>query len=183
MERHARIGHRIVADSRPAATTLACVRHHHERWDGGGYPEGLAGEEIPLAARIVAIVDVWTRSRRRARTSRLPAERVREILRKDRGTNSTRSLVDLFLRILDEVGRGDARAGGLPAPSASHEAPRTLCIACSGPLAAPRGRSAVGRRGWRLSRRRPRRHPDDAALIPAHSSVRNSSAAKPMRRS
>jgi HD-GYP domain-containing protein (c-di-GMP phosphodiesterase class II) len=35
------------------------VYHHHERWDGSGYPDGLAGEKIPLPARIFAIVDVW----------------------------------------------------------------------------------------------------------------------------
>jgi len=38
---------------------LASVRHHHEHWDGTGYPDGLAGDAIPLAARIVALVDVW----------------------------------------------------------------------------------------------------------------------------
>ncbi|MDF2740736.1 MAG: Metal-dependent phosphohydrolase, subdomain, partial [Actinomycetia bacterium] len=35
------------------------IRQHHERYDGGGYPDGLAGEEISLAARIVAVADVW----------------------------------------------------------------------------------------------------------------------------
>lgn len=35
------------------------VRHHHERWDGAGYPDGLAGDDIPVAARIVAVADVW----------------------------------------------------------------------------------------------------------------------------
>ena len=60
MERHPEIGAGIVA---PVVglepTTLHCILHHHECWDGSGYPKGLAGRDIPLAARIVTIVDVW----------------------------------------------------------------------------------------------------------------------------
>jgi putative two-component system response regulator len=41
------------------ADVLAIVRSHHERWDGGGYPDGKRGEEIPLAARIVAVADAF----------------------------------------------------------------------------------------------------------------------------
>ena len=40
--------------------TLDAVRHHHERWDGGGYPFGLAGEEIPLLARLMAVADAFS---------------------------------------------------------------------------------------------------------------------------
>lgn len=57
---HAADGVRMLADvpSLPAET-LDVVRHHHERWDGTGYPDGLAGDAIPLGARIFSIVDVW----------------------------------------------------------------------------------------------------------------------------
>jgi putative nucleotidyltransferase with HDIG domain len=48
---------RAVPDLRPVA---AIVRHHHERWDGSGYPDGLAGAAIPLEARIIATVDAWS---------------------------------------------------------------------------------------------------------------------------
>lgn len=59
MERHPVIGARIVADI-PflSGAAAAVVRSHHERWDGGGYPDGLAGTAIPLAARIFAVADV-----------------------------------------------------------------------------------------------------------------------------
>jgi putative nucleotidyltransferase with HDIG domain len=106
IERHAACGHHIVLavhGLRPE--TLACVRHHHERWDGTGYPDRLAGEEIPLAARIVAVVDVWD-----ALSTDRPYKRAydqvtaREILRKSRGTLFDPALVDLFLEILDEEG-------------------------------------------------------------------------------
>ena len=59
---HAVLGARVLADggsrrcSRPPS---AIARHHHERWDGGGYPDGLAGEAIPIAARIVHVADVF----------------------------------------------------------------------------------------------------------------------------
>jgi putative two-component system response regulator len=61
MRAHTRIGARILSESRSDVLCLGEVvaRSHHERWDGGGYPEGLAGEAIPLAARIVSVVDVY----------------------------------------------------------------------------------------------------------------------------
>lgn len=57
---HAADGVRMLADV-PAlpAETLDVVRHHHERWDGAGYPDELGGDAIPLGARIFTIVDVW----------------------------------------------------------------------------------------------------------------------------
>ncbi len=59
MQQHTLIGERIVAPLRMAARVGPIVRHHHERWDGGGYPDGLAGHDIPLGARIVAVVDAF----------------------------------------------------------------------------------------------------------------------------
>jgi hypothetical protein len=59
MRRHPQIGYDLLEQARFPATVLHVVRAHHERWDGLGYPLGLAGEAIPLAARIVGIVDVW----------------------------------------------------------------------------------------------------------------------------
>jgi putative two-component system response regulator len=57
METHAVIGDRMLAPLEPLAAVRSIVRHHHERWDGAGYPDRLAGDEIPLLARIVAIAD------------------------------------------------------------------------------------------------------------------------------
>ena len=86
-------------------TTLDCVIHHHERWDGTGYPEGLAAEEIPLAARIVAIVDVWDAlSTQRPYKTAFSQEEVRDLLTKGRGTQFDPDLVDLFFEVLHEQG-------------------------------------------------------------------------------
>jgi putative two-component system response regulator len=106
MQRHPEIGAGIVA---PVVglekTTLDCVIHHHERWDGSGYPEGLAQQEIPLAARIVSIVDVWDAlSTQRPYKKAFSQEEVRDLLQKGRGTQFDPELVDLFFEILHEQG-------------------------------------------------------------------------------
>jgi HD-GYP domain-containing protein (c-di-GMP phosphodiesterase class II) len=59
MRAHPVIGARIVAPFDFFAGAALVIRHHHERWDGTGYPDGLAGEAIPLGARIVAVADVY----------------------------------------------------------------------------------------------------------------------------
>jgi HD-GYP domain-containing protein (c-di-GMP phosphodiesterase class II) len=57
MERHPVIGEEIISEISFLEPARALVRHHHERWDGGGYPDGLSGEDIPLAARVFALAD------------------------------------------------------------------------------------------------------------------------------
>lgn len=59
METHSEIGERILAKVEDYSEIATIVRHHHERWDGQGYPDGLAGEEIPLIARIIAAADAY----------------------------------------------------------------------------------------------------------------------------
>ncbi|HET6327961.1 MAG TPA: HD domain-containing phosphohydrolase [Planctomycetaceae bacterium] len=71
---------------------------HHERWDGTGYPAGLAGEQIPLAARIVAIADVYDAlSARRVYKEAFPHSECVEIIRKEAGTQFDPELVRIFL--------------------------------------------------------------------------------------
>jgi putative nucleotidyltransferase with HDIG domain len=73
---------------------------HHERWDGTGYPRGLKGEEIPVAARVFAVVDVWDalRSDRPYRPA-WPAERALHYLRSETGSHFDSRMVDLFLDV------------------------------------------------------------------------------------
>lgn len=76
---------------------------HHEKWDGSGYPRGLKGEEIPMAARIFAVVDVWD-----ALTSDRPyrhaweEEKVKEYIRTNSGKHFDPSVVQAFLELLEE---------------------------------------------------------------------------------
>ena len=59
MERHALAGAELLSDVEFPWDVLPIIRNHHERWDGRGYPDQLAGEAIPLAARILCIADVY----------------------------------------------------------------------------------------------------------------------------
>lgn len=79
--------------------------HHHEKWDGSGYPEGLSGEDIPLAARIFAVVDVWDAlSSDRPYRDAWPRERVRQYLEDGRGTHFDPDVLDAFLELEEEHG-------------------------------------------------------------------------------
>ncbi|MGB9800089.1 MAG: PAS domain S-box protein [Thermanaerothrix sp.] len=82
---------------RPALDIPYC---HHERWDGSGYPRGLKGEQIPLAARIFAVVDVWDAllSQRPYRPP-WPRERVRDYIREQAGKLFDPHVVEIFLRL------------------------------------------------------------------------------------
>ena len=59
MKRHPEAGLELVSDIDFPGDVRAIIRNHHERWDGTGYPDGLAGEEIPFAARILCVADVF----------------------------------------------------------------------------------------------------------------------------
>ncbi len=75
---------------------------HHERWDGSGYPRGLAGDAIPLGARIFAVVDTWDALRYdRPYREAWTAEKVREYLRAESGQRFDPVVVDAFLRVTD----------------------------------------------------------------------------------
>ena len=83
---------------RPALDIPYC---HHERWDGSGYPRGLAGEEIPLAARIFSVADAWD-ALCNARPYRgvWPEERVRAHLKEETGRRFDPAVIETFLRIV-----------------------------------------------------------------------------------
>lgn len=85
---------------RPALDIPYC---HHERWDGSGYPRGLKGEEIPLAARIFAVVDVWDALLYdRPYRAAWELEKVIEYIRSKAGTELDPKVVETFLRMLEE---------------------------------------------------------------------------------
>lgn len=76
---------------------------HHERWDGTGYPNGLAGEDIPLYARMLALVDVYDAlTSNRAYKEAFSHEKAVEIIRDGRGSLFDPDLVDLFINVNDQ---------------------------------------------------------------------------------
>lgn len=93
-----------IAFLRPALDIPYC---HHEKWDGTGYPRGLQGEHIPLAARLFAVVDVWDALRSdRVYRAAWPEEKVREHIRSLSGSHFDPRIVETFMRILDESPSG-----------------------------------------------------------------------------
>jgi HD-GYP domain-containing protein (c-di-GMP phosphodiesterase class II) len=84
-------------------TALNVVLHHHERWDGSGYPKGLKGEEIPLEARIFAVVDVWDALlSQRPYKKPWPIEEAKKELQAQAGKTLDPKVVTAFLRLLEE---------------------------------------------------------------------------------
>jgi putative two-component system response regulator len=106
MRTHPQIGADIIGEHRSKVLALAreIAWCHHEKWDGSGYPRGLAGDAIPMSARIVAVADVFdalttARPYKRAWTVEAAAEQ----LRKDAGHHFDPQLVELFMGILPQV--------------------------------------------------------------------------------
>lgn len=103
VEQHPTFARLLLAPVEMLRSALDIPVHHHERWDGRGYPHGLAGEQIPLAARIFAVVDVWD-----SLTTDQPyrpaweADVAREHLLENRGHHFDAQVVDAFLMLLEE---------------------------------------------------------------------------------
>lgn len=103
MREHPSIGARILAPVPHLASAAQIVRHHHERYDGKGYPDGLAGETIPLGARILTVVDSYSAimDRRVYKEARSHTDAVSE-LRKHAGTQFDPRVVEVFLAKCNE---------------------------------------------------------------------------------
>jgi putative nucleotidyltransferase with HDIG domain len=119
VKQHAVIGADILS-ALPLPGPLALfVRHHHENWDGSGYPDGLRGDAIPLGARVLAIVDCYDAltSDRPYRRS-LSHDRAIAMMVERRGTMYEPDIADAFLRIVAELRRAPdrKRAGVAPLP-------------------------------------------------------------------
>lgn len=96
----------MLAGSVQFGIAASIAEHHHERWDGAGYPHGLAGEAIPLAARIVGAVDVYDAlSSHRPYKDPWPPDRVAAYLREESGRHFDPLVVDALLEVVE------ARAG------------------------------------------------------------------------
>lgn len=105
MRLHPIIGERICEPLATAAEFAPIVRHHHERWDGSGYPDGLATDRIPMGARIVGLVDAFDAiiHDRPYRPARTIAEALDEIARES-GKQFDPALVTLFVPIVARLG-------------------------------------------------------------------------------
>jgi len=105
MRSHAVRGAEICRHLKSLTAVLPLIRHHHERWDGSGYPDGLRGEEIPLLARVLQIVDIYDaltnpRSYKPAYSASKALRLIQE--EADRGWRDPQ-VVKLFLTLHDKI--------------------------------------------------------------------------------
>ncbi len=104
MARHPLIGAEIVREIEFLGEAAAVVRSHHERWDGNGYPDRLAGEEIPLAARVFAVADVLDAlTSERPYRPALPLHTVREMITAESGKQFDPQVIEAFNSIEDST--------------------------------------------------------------------------------
>jgi len=111
MKSHTTLGHRaLVHAEAELGYQMPFLKHakdialsHQEKWDGSGYPEGLAGEAIPLSARLMAVADVYDAlCSRRVYKAAMPHAKAVEIIREGRGQHFDPDLVDAFLELQEE---------------------------------------------------------------------------------
>ncbi len=107
LRQHPQMGEQILQEANTVKDLITAVLYHHERWDGKGYPEGLHGEEIPLMARIVGILDAYRAMRSdRPYCKALSISTTKDELRKAAGTQFDPALVEMFIQQLtDEEGQ------------------------------------------------------------------------------
>jgi len=106
MQQHSELGYRILADSNSPLLIMGAViaLTHHEKFDGSGYPNGLAGENIPMVGRITAICDVFDAiTSRRVYKKKAPVQEAISYLKEEQGRHFDPLLVDYFFASLPEI--------------------------------------------------------------------------------
>lgn len=103
MQRHAEVGYNLVFQTDAPLDVALVVRHHHEWWDGSGYPDGLQAREIPLAARVLAVADAFDAiTSKRPYRPALSPEEARDLIVANAGTQFDPQVVAAFLRQFDQ---------------------------------------------------------------------------------
>ena len=114
MKRHADIGADLLSSIRFPYPVVPIVRHHHESWDGSGYPSGIAGTDIPLGARILSVVDCFDAlTSDRPYRPRLEKDDAFRILTERSGSMYDPLVVNSFIAAFDEIAPTATRAGQL----------------------------------------------------------------------
>jgi HD-GYP domain-containing protein (c-di-GMP phosphodiesterase class II) len=117
MRSHARIGRDLLARVPALARVADVVLHHHEGYDGKGYPDGLRGDQIALAARIVCVADAYcAMTSKRSYKESVDPQAARAELVRCRGTQFDPAVVDAFLAVLDDPPESDPADDGLSDP-------------------------------------------------------------------
>ncbi|TWT98080.1 Cyclic di-GMP phosphodiesterase response regulator RpfG [Botrimarina colliarenosi] len=106
ISRHPDEGWAILCGIQQLSTILPGVLHHHERWDGRGYPDGLAGEAIPIDGRVMSVADAYdAMTSDRPYRKGMPSEKAESILREGAGVQWDPACIDAFFACLDDLHR------------------------------------------------------------------------------
>ncbi len=106
IRQHSMIGYLILAELKNLQDVLPGVRHHHENYTGGGYPDGLVGEEIPLIARIIAVADAYDAMRSdRLYRKGMPLERIEQIFRERANKQWDGKIIQAYFRAREDIDR------------------------------------------------------------------------------
>lgn len=98
IKKHSEIGYRILSSVNDLSEIADLILHHHERWDGTGYPMGISGEDIPLESRIIAIVDAYdSMINERHYKKKMSVEEAKEELKRNAGTQFDPRLISWFI--------------------------------------------------------------------------------------
>ena len=136
MREHVTRGAEIVSKVSSFQDAVPVIRHHHERWDGLGYPDGLSGQEIPLEAAIIGLADAWDAmtTDRPVQATALSLNEALMQIRSGRGKQFSPSVVDAFTEVVQAPpGRGRAarrveRARRSPADEPQASRPMTRSV-------------------------------------------------------
>jgi putative two-component system response regulator len=146
MQRHAEIGGSIVQTHEAMTDIARIVRHHHERFDGAGYPDRLAGEEIPLGARIISVADAFSAmTNDRVYRKAIGEEQAWEEIRRNAGSQFDPAIVELYELIAAadaEPINGAAVANPAAAPTATTDGDGVAPPAAAATSPGPRSEAA-----------------------------------------
>jgi putative nucleotidyltransferase with HDIG domain len=103
IKRHSSIGSNIIGHFTMWKTEEKIIKHHHERWDGKGYPDGLQGEEIPFLSRVLSVADVYDAlTSDRSYRKRMPDDMALGMIRENTGSQFDPKIVDVFLNLYEQ---------------------------------------------------------------------------------
>jgi HD-GYP domain-containing protein (c-di-GMP phosphodiesterase class II) len=117
IQSHAAVGAEMVEKLWMYRPWVPVIHHHHERWDGKGYPAGLAGEDIPLGARIIGVADAYdAMTTDRVYRKAFPVEKALTEMRDQKGIQFDPEIVDALCRALDSHDASPPAVPAAPAP-------------------------------------------------------------------
>lgn len=114
MKQHTTIGSAILSHVNEMPELVSAARHHHERYDGKGYPDGLSGNDIPEKVRIIAVADAYdAMTSKRSYRDALPQDRVRHEIASGRGSQFDPVFADIMLNMIDDDVHYQLREGSV----------------------------------------------------------------------